>query len=182
MIAPGHSFVWSSPRAPLILMKSLVLKDQALRFKFSADPRLYAWSWGFLKECTAAKARRNTLAKHRLAAYSQTVLASVVAEEAIDYDRNIRGILYLHRSQQALDAGVEHMKLLELDGQVIKVLNRDQVVALDPALAHAREQNRRRHPLPDRRDRRLREIHPRARRQDRRPRRRGRNRRNRRRA
>jgi D-amino-acid dehydrogenase len=139
MIAPGHSFVWSSPRAPLILMKSLVLKDQALRFKFSADPRLYAWSWGFLKECTAAKARRNTLAKHRLAAYSQTVLDSVVAEEAIDYDRNLRGILYLHRSQQALDAGVEHMKLLESDGQVIKVLNRDQVVALDPALAQARD-------------------------------------------
>ncbi|TIS30107.1 MAG: FAD-dependent oxidoreductase, partial [Mesorhizobium sp.] len=26
MIAPGHSFVWSSPRAPLILLKSLVLK------------------------------------------------------------------------------------------------------------------------------------------------------------
>jgi D-amino-acid dehydrogenase len=140
MIAPGHSFVWSSPRAPLILAKSLVLKDQALRFKFSADPRLYAWSWEFLKECTAAKARRNTLLKHRLAAYSQAVLQSVVAEEAIDYDRNLRGILYLHRSQQALDAGVEHMKLLESDGQVIRVLNRDQVVALDPALAHAREQ------------------------------------------
>ena len=74
MIAPGHSFVWSSPRAPIILAKSLMLKDQALRFRLSADPRLYAWTWGFLKECTAAKARRNTLLKHRLAAYSQTVL------------------------------------------------------------------------------------------------------------
>jgi D-amino-acid dehydrogenase len=139
MIAPGHSFVWSSPRAPLILAKSLLLKDQALRFKFSADPELYVWSWGFLRECTAVKARRNTLAKHRLAAYSQTVLDSVVAEEAIDYDRNLRGILYLHRSQQALDAGIEHMKLLESDGQVIKVINRDQVIALEPALAHARD-------------------------------------------
>ena len=114
MIAPGHSFVWSSPRAPLILAKSLMLKDQALRFKLSADPRLYAWTWGFLKECTPAKARRNTLIKHRLAAYSQTVLDSVVAAEAIDYDRNLRGILYLHRSQRALIAGVEHMKLLEV--------------------------------------------------------------------
>ena len=74
MIAPGHSFVWSSPRAPMILLKSLVLKDQALRFKLSADPRLYSWSWLFLLECTAEKARRNTLLKHRLAAYSQSVL------------------------------------------------------------------------------------------------------------
>jgi D-amino-acid dehydrogenase len=138
MIAPGHSFVWSSPRAPIILGKSLILRDQALRFKLSADPRLYAWTWGFIKECTAAKARRNTLLKHRLAAYSQTVLDSVVAEEMIDYDRSRRGILYLHRSQQALDAGVEHMKLLESDGQLIKVLDRDQVIALEPTFAHAK--------------------------------------------
>jgi D-amino-acid dehydrogenase len=139
MIAPGHSFVWSSPRAPIILAKSLMLKDQALRFRLSADPRLYAWTWGFLKECTAAKARRNTLLKHRLAAYSQTVLDEVVADEAIDYDRNTRGILYMHRSQKALDSGVEHMKLLESDGQAIKVLTRDQVIALEPGLAHAGE-------------------------------------------
>jgi D-amino-acid dehydrogenase len=137
MIAPGHSFVWSSPRAPMILAKSLMSRNQALRFKFSPDPRLYAWTWGFLQECTAAKARRNTLLKHRLAAYSQTVLQSVVAEEAIAYDSNRRGILYLHRSERALEDGVEHMKLLESDGQAIKVLDRDQVVALDPALAHA---------------------------------------------
>jgi len=139
MIAPGHSFVWSSPRAPMILAKSLMLKDQALRFRLSADPRLYAWTWGFLKECTAAKARRNTLLKHRLAAYSQKVLDQVVADEAIDYDRNTRGILYMHRSQKALDSGVEHMKLLESDGQAIKVLTRDHVIALEPGLAHAGE-------------------------------------------
>ncbi|HEY1453830.1 MAG TPA: D-amino acid dehydrogenase [Roseiarcus sp.] len=139
MIAPGHSFVWSSPRAPIILAKSLVLKDQALRFRLSADPRLYAWTWGFIKECTAARARRNTLLKHRLTAYSQTVLDQVVADEAIDYDRNTRGILYFYRSQKALDGGVEHMKLLESDGQAIKALTRDQVISLEPSLTHAWE-------------------------------------------
>ncbi len=140
MIAPGHSFVWSSPTAPITLVKSLVLRDQALRFKLSADPRLYSWSWLFLMECTPAKARRNTLLKHRLAAYSQTILKQVVAEEAIEYDRNDRGILYFHRSQQALDAGVEHMKLLQSDGQVIEVLDRDGVIALDPSLSSAKSE------------------------------------------
>jgi D-amino-acid dehydrogenase len=139
MIAPGHSFVWSSPKAPMTLLKSLVLKDQALRFKLSADPRLYSWSWQFLKECTAVKARRNTLLKHRLAAYSQAVLQQVVAEEELDYDRNTKGILYFHRSQQALDAGIANMRLLESDGQVISVLDRAGVVALDPSLAAAAE-------------------------------------------
>ena len=53
MIAPGHSFVWSSPRAPVILLKSLVLKNQALRFRPSFDPRLWRWSLQFLSECTS---------------------------------------------------------------------------------------------------------------------------------
>ena len=138
MIAPGHSFVWSSPKAPMTLLKSLFLKNQALRFKLSSDPRLYTWSWLFLKECTSDKARLNTLRKHRLAAYSQTVLKTVVADEAIEYDRSVRGIVYFHRTQEALDRGAEQMKLLESDGQVIKVLDREGVVALDPSLASAK--------------------------------------------
>ena len=134
MIAPGHSFVWSSPRAPWILLKSLFRKEQALRFRFSADPRLYSWSLKFLAECTEAKARANTLRKHRIATYSQRVLHDVVAAETLDYDRNARGILYFHRDQAALDAGIAHMQLLAEDGQKIRVLDRAQVLALEPAL------------------------------------------------
>jgi D-amino-acid dehydrogenase len=134
MIAPGHSFVWSSPRAPWILLKSLFRKDQALRFRFSTDPRLYTWSLKFLAECTEAKARRNTLRKHQIAMYSQRVLHEVIAAEPLDYDRNPRGVLYFHRDQAALEAGVAHMQILADDGQEIRVLDRAQVLELEPAL------------------------------------------------
>jgi len=119
----------------MILLKSLFRKDQALSFRQSNDPRLYAWLGLFLRECTTTKARRNTLIKHRLAAYSQDVLKSVLADEAIDYDRDDRGILYFYRTQEALDRGVEHKKLLESVGQTIAVLDRSGVLALDPSLA-----------------------------------------------
>lgn len=137
MIAPGHSFVWSSPRAPWILLKSLFQRDQALRFRFSTDLRLYTWSLKFLAECTEAKARRNTLRKHRLATYSQRMLQEVIAAEALDYDRNARGILYFYRDPAVLEAGVAHMQLLADDGQEIRVLDRAQVLALEPALQGA---------------------------------------------
>jgi D-amino-acid dehydrogenase len=134
MIAPGHSFVWSSPSAPWILLKSLFRKDQALRFRFSTDPRLYIWSLRFLAECTDAKARRNTLRKHRIAQYSQRVLHEVIADEPLDYDRNARGILYFYRDVSALEAGVAHMQILADDGQEIRVLDPAQVRELEPAL------------------------------------------------
>jgi D-amino-acid dehydrogenase len=140
MIAPGHSFVWSSPRAPWILLKSLFRKDQALRFRFSTDPRLYRWSLKFLAECTAAKAHRNTLRKHRIAMYSQRVLHEVIAAEPLDYDRNARGVLYFHRDQAALEAGIAHMQILADDGQEIRVLDRAQVLELEPVLRGSAEQ------------------------------------------
>ena len=140
MIAPGHSFVWSSPAAPTILLKSLFLKDQALRFRLSADPHLYAWSLRFLLECTAAKARRNTLLKHRLAVHSQSVLRQVVADEGIEYDRTTQGILYFHRSRPALEQGARNMRLLESDGQEIRLVDVEEIVRREPALAPARAQ------------------------------------------
>ncbi len=139
MIAPGHAFVWSSPKAPMILLRSLVLKNQALRFRPSLDPRLWSWSLLFLAECTEAKARRNTLRKHQIAAYSQRVLHQTLAAEAIDYDRNDRGILYFYRDQASLDAGVDHMKILADDGQEIRVLDRRGLVKIEPALAGVAE-------------------------------------------
>jgi D-amino-acid dehydrogenase len=135
MIAPGHSFVWSSPKAPGILLKSLIMRDQALRFRPSWDPHLWTWSARFLAECTEQKARRNTLAKHAIAVYSQRVLHETIARETLDYDRNARGILYFYRSQASLDRGAEHMRLLADDGQEMSVLDRAGVLAVDPSLA-----------------------------------------------
>ena len=137
MIAPGHSFVWSSPRAPMILLKSLVLKNQALRFRPSLDPRLWTWSLKFLAQCTEAKARRNTLRKHQIAVYSQRVLQQTVADETVEYDRNDRGLLYFYRDQRSLDSGIAHMQILADDGQQLRVLDRRQLLEIEPALSGA---------------------------------------------
>jgi D-amino-acid dehydrogenase len=135
MIAPGHSFAWSSPRAPWILAKSLFARNQALRFTPSLDPRLWTWSARFLAECTQERSRFNTLRKHRLAVYSQAVLHETLEAVDIAFDRIDRGILYFYRSQATLDHGMAHMKVLADDGQAIRLLDRAGVLQLEPALA-----------------------------------------------
>lgn len=134
MVAPGHSFAWSSPHAPMILLKSLFLRDQSLRFKPSTDPDLWTWSLRFLSQCTKSRSEYNTIRKHRLASYSQQILHETLAALGIDYDRVDRGILYFYRTQNRLDAGIEHMKILGRCGQKIEVLDRRKVLALEPAL------------------------------------------------
>jgi hypothetical protein len=51
----------------------------------------------------------------------------VIAAEPLDYDRNARGVLYFHRDQVALEAGIAHMRILADDGQEIRALDRAQV-------------------------------------------------------
>src|SRR5262245_14057926 len=61
MVACGHAFAWASPKAPRILLRSLFRDDQPLKFRLRLDPRMWAWSAAFLRQCNAAAARRNTL-------------------------------------------------------------------------------------------------------------------------
>jgi D-amino-acid dehydrogenase len=139
MVAPGHAFAWASPRAPKILLRSLWRDDQALRFRFHADPAFWRWSLRFLRECSAERARANTERKHRLCVYSQSVLGEVVADTGVRFDAAETGLLYFHRSQETFDRGVRNMAILRNLGQAQQILSRDEIAALDPALAPSKQ-------------------------------------------
>jgi D-amino-acid dehydrogenase len=139
IIAPGHSFAWASPRAPQMLWQSLRGAETAIRVRLTADPRLYAWGLRFLRECTSARARRNTLIKLRLCQYSQSVLDELVRSEGIRYHEIRQGALYLHRDPRELEAGVKKMALLAEHGQRQEVLDAAALARLEPAFEPVRD-------------------------------------------
>jgi D-amino-acid dehydrogenase len=134
MIAPGHSYTWGSPKAPMILLRSLWRDDQALRLKLQADPRMWAWCLRFLRNCTAERARRNTTRKLKLCLYSQEALHEVAAETGIDYHKRDGGALYLYRDQASLDGGAAKMQILVENGMQLQLLDRDGCARIEPAL------------------------------------------------
>ena len=140
LFAPGHAYAWSSPAAPSILLRSLWRGDQALRFKFSTDPRFWRWMWRFWNECTPARAARNTTRKVRLCNYSLAVFHETVARSGVAYDGRGGGLLYLYRSEAALTAASAKSKVLSDNGCRIETLDRDGVALVDPALAAVKEQ------------------------------------------
>ncbi|MGH7325926.1 MAG: D-amino acid dehydrogenase [Candidatus Rokuibacteriota bacterium] len=132
IIAPGHSFAWASPRAPRMLWHSLRGAETAIRVRLGSDLRLYTWGLRFLRECTAERARRNTLVKLRLCQYSQAVMNELVRAEELDYHAITRGALYLYRDPAELEAGTKKMALLAEHGQKQETLDPAQVARLDP--------------------------------------------------
>jgi D-amino-acid dehydrogenase len=132
IIAPGHSFAWASPRAPRMLWHSLRGAETAIRLKLVPDLGLYSWGLRFLRECTATRARRNTLVKLRLCQYSQAVMHDLVRTEALEYQAVTRGALYLYRDPAELEAGTKKMALLAEHGQKQEILDASALARLDP--------------------------------------------------
>jgi D-amino-acid dehydrogenase len=138
IIAPGHSFAWASPRAPGQLVRSLLGQETAIRVRLKPDLGLYTWGLRFLRECTAERARRNTLVKLRLCQYSQAVMTELVRREGIEYDAVTRGALYVYRDPAQLEAGTRKMALLAEHGQKQEVLDPESMARLDPVFEPVR--------------------------------------------
>jgi len=132
ILAAGHAFAWASPRAPLMLLRSLLGQQTAIRLRLTPDPRLYAWGLRFLRECTAERARRNTLVKLRLSQYSLAIMGDLVRRENIAYHAIARGALYLYRDPHELALGVQKMRLLAEHGQRQEILDPAGIAKLDP--------------------------------------------------
>ena len=133
IIAPGHSFAWGSPKAPAMLWRSLLGHETAIRMRLKPDLQLYLWGLKFLRECTAVRARHNTLIKLRLCQYSQRLLDEVASVERLDYHAIRRGALYLYRDPILFEAGIKKMQLLGEHGQKQEVLDATGVAKIEPA-------------------------------------------------
>ncbi len=135
LFAPGHSYAWSSPAAPGVLLRSLWRDDQALRFRPTIDPAFWRWMWKFWRECTAERAALNTSHKARLCNYSLDVFHDTVKRTKVKYDGNSGGLLYLYRTAEAFEAAAKKSQMLIDAGIEIDTLDRSGIAKADPALA-----------------------------------------------
>jgi D-amino-acid dehydrogenase len=138
LLTPNHSFSWAAPGAPWLLLKSLWQADSGLHFKPHMNRQLLDWGLRFLRNCTAGRHRVNTLAKTRLCFYSMAELDRVTRETGIAWHRGTQGVLYLFRDRHEMELADKTLALLREAGAAIVPISWDEVVALEPGLAHAR--------------------------------------------
>ncbi|THF59295.1 D-amino acid dehydrogenase [Pseudothauera rhizosphaerae] len=134
-ISVSHPEPWANPAAPLIALRWLGRSDAPLRFVPSRDPAQWRWALAFLYECLPARARRNTEAIASLALYSATRLRSLREELGLGYEFLGRGILHLFFGEQEFRKAAERVKLLAGHGIRARVAGREEMLALEPALA-----------------------------------------------
>jgi D-amino-acid dehydrogenase len=138
LLTPNHTFSWAAPGAPWLLLKSLWQANSGLRLKPHLNGQLVDWGLRFLRNCTSARHRANSLAKTRLSFYSMAELDRVTRETGIAWNRGTEGVLYLFRERQELEASDKALALLREAGADIAPITWEEVVALEPGLEHAR--------------------------------------------
>ena len=126
---------WANAGAPFKVAKWLLRDDSPLLFRPKLDPHQWRWGLSFLTQCTDAAFERNVRQLVALGSYSHDSLKSLVSQTGIVYQRLERGILHFFSSQADFDAGAQGAELMRRYGVDRRVLSREQVLAVEPALA-----------------------------------------------
>ena len=126
---------WAHAGAPWKVAKWLLRDDSPLLFRPRLDPHQWRWGLSFLTQCNDAAFERNVRQLVALGRYSHESLKSVVAATGIEYQRLERGILHFFSSQADLAAGAAGAELMRRHGVDRRVLSRDEVLKIEPALA-----------------------------------------------
>lgn len=126
---------WANAGAPLKVAKWLLRDDSPLLFRPRLDPHQWRWGLSFLTQCNDAAFERNVRQLVALGRYSHESLKGVVAATGIEYQRLERGILHFFSSAADFEAGAAGAELMRRYGVDRRVLGRDEVLKVEPALA-----------------------------------------------
>lgn len=137
-ISVSHPEPWANPGAPATVLRWLGRKDAPLLFHPRADPAQWRWAASFLRECLPGRTARNTAAIAHLADYSRDQLRALRASIGIEYEAGTGGILHLFEDQREFAHVPAKLKILQDLGIRARILDPDQAVALEPALAFMR--------------------------------------------
>jgi D-amino-acid dehydrogenase len=130
----------ASPATLAQLPALLLATDPAFRFHPSLDPDFLRWGLAFLRNGTHTRFRRNTLAGLALALNSRTALDHLSQRHSLEFSHAAPGKLHLYRSSKSLAKAHEIIALKAAHGASQRVLEPDEVVALDPMLSAIRGQ------------------------------------------
>jgi D-amino-acid dehydrogenase len=138
-ISVSHSEPWSTPDAPVKLVKWWFKPDSPLLFRLRMDPHQWSWGLRFFYECAPWRTRENSRLMVTLSAYSREALAELRATTGIEYDALERGILHYFTDKASFEEAAQAAPTMRQYGLEMEVKTPEQCVQIEPALAHFKD-------------------------------------------
>ena len=137
-VSPGYSSPWAGPGVPVKAVKWLLMKHGPLVIRPALDPHMWRWVFKMLRNCTAERYALNKARMVPIAEYSRDALKALRASTGITYDDRAKGTLQLFRTQRQLDGTGGDIEVLKGYGVPYEVLDPQDCIAAEPALAAVR--------------------------------------------
>lgn len=138
-ISPGYSTPWAAPGIPFKAVKWMFQHHAPLAINIDGSMWQLQWMAQMLKNCNPASYTTNKERMMRVAEYSRDCLKALRETTGIEYENRAKGTLQVFRSEAQLEAVQRDIQVLEECGVGYALLDREGLVQVEPALAHAQD-------------------------------------------
>lgn len=133
-ISVSYCEPWANRDAPLKALKWMLSKEAPLLFRPRLSWQQWRWSLLFLGQCNDRAFERNVQQLVALGAYSHAAMKDLVASTGITYNRLEKGIAHYYTDQKSFDTAGEAAALMRRHGVLRRVVDRTELLQLEPAL------------------------------------------------
>lgn len=130
----------ASPATLAQFPQMLLARDPAFRFHPSLDPDFLRWTLAFVRNGSASRFRRNTLAGLALAVQSRGALHALARRHRIEFAHGTPGKIILYRAAKSFAAARAIAADKAMAGAEQSFLDADGAIAVEPMLASIRRE------------------------------------------
>jgi len=124
----------AKPEFVATIPRLLLGRDPGTRVRLT--PGLAGWGLRFLGQCTAKRAERNTVAVLKTAMRSAELMTELRQRAPFEFSHRRAGKLVLLSDEAELKAATARSRLKNAHGSDTRILSRDEVTTIEPALEH----------------------------------------------
>jgi len=134
MLTPSLADPWNAPGVLNVLLRSIGREESAVLLRPAAMLGMIGWGIRFLRNSSPRRFEQAYLRNVRFSQYSQRVMRELLASRALDFDHAADGTIKLFRDASALQAGVRTAHFLKQVNVEHRLLEVDELLAMEPAL------------------------------------------------
>ncbi len=135
LVSASRALPWPTPAAHNTIWRALTDASAPMRITKCFDPALWRWGREFLSYANQRDYVRLTKAKLSFAKFCQLELEDTLAQTGVDCGYRRDGLLYVCCSDATMLAARARAALVGEHGFDVRVLSRNEVLALEPSLA-----------------------------------------------
>ena len=138
-VCPGFAGPWAAPGMPWKAFKWMFRSEAPLKLRPRLDPAQWRWLWAFWRNCTPEAFAANKARMQRMAHYSKACLVALRDETGIAYDNASNGVLQVFATYEEMEGGARSARVLADLGIGHRLVDRDAMLAIEPALGRSAE-------------------------------------------